>query len=1118
MHRLVHIWPRVVLAACLVVGLYGSVVSARGFVTNQLREYFVAAVEIEWDYAPSGRNLIKNTDIHEGSYEADFLLNGTHRIGRKYKKAVYKQYTDATYTEEIAKPEWLGFLGPILYAEVGDTMFVHFKNMASRPYTMHPHGMKYEKDSEGARYEDGTTGKDKNDEDIQPGQTHRFKWIANEAAGPADQNENCRPWPYHSHISTPHDTNTGLIGALMICKDGILDESGRRTDVDKEFLIMFSIVDENLSYLLSENIETYIGRTDFDQESDDFVRSNQMDSVNGYLYGNLPGLEVCVGDKVDWHVTAFGTEADIHTIYFHGNVLEYQGRRRDSLSLTPAVLMSAIMVAENQGTWLLTSASSTHFKDGAQALYSVSTESCRQPPEVDPSTGRREYFIAAEEVNWDYAPFTRTHSDGTSFTNETSTSYPFFTKDDNRIGGMYKKAKFVGYTDATFSSPSPFNDSMGILGPVIRGEVGDEIRVTLRNNLNSHNISLQPHGVRYNKANEGQAYNDGTSAADHFDEMVIPGSSYTYSWSIPESVGPTSLDPDCITWIYTSAVDPEADVFAGLVGPLLVCKKGSLNSTTGKQLGVDQEFFLLFTTFDENLSWLIDESIAEYSANPGAVDKNDEDFVTSNQMASINGYSYGNLPGLMMTVGDRVSWHLMAVGKFSDEHAVSFQSQTLTHNSGRKASVSVFPGVSETVIMDADIHGTFEIECETNSHFVNGMEGYFTVAPVENTTEPGDGPGADRTYYIGIVERYWDYVPVKWDPVRSENLTDPDSTGFVFVHQGDHSIGSRYKKALYREFTDETFSTEKERTGPDAHLGVQGPLLHMEVGENVAVVLKNMASRRYALEPHGVLVHEVDDSVDNDDEEGVGAGSTKIYRWRVPERAGPTATDPNCVVYAYYSNIDKEQDSNSGLVGPMVVCRPGTLGEDGRRRDVDREFALLFTVSDENKSWYLEENIAEFCGKPEEVDREDGDFEESNLMHGINGFLFHNLHHLDMSKDDTVEWYLLGIGDEVDVHSVHFHGQTVTYRTGLVHRIDVFELFAGVYGSVQMYADNPGNWLMHCHVNDHILGGMEASYTVLGDPTTPKPQPPPTTPASACCIASSVMIVVIGVIMARKFN
>lgn len=50
---------------------------------------------------------------------------------------------------EMAQPAWLGFLGPVLQAEVGDVILIHLKNFASRPYTIHPHGVFYEKDSEG---------------------------------------------------------------------------------------------------------------------------------------------------------------------------------------------------------------------------------------------------------------------------------------------------------------------------------------------------------------------------------------------------------------------------------------------------------------------------------------------------------------------------------------------------------------------------------------------------------------------------------------------------------------------------------------------------------------------------------------------------------------------------------------------------------------------------------------------------------------------------------------------------------------------------------------------------------------------------------------------------------
>lgn len=44
----------------------------------------------------------------------------------------------------------------------------------------------------------------------------------------------------------------------------------------------------------------------------------------------------------------------------------------------------------------------------------------------------------------------------------------------------------------------------------------------------------------------------------------------------------------------------------------------------------------------------------------------------------------------------------------------------------------------------------------------------------------------------------------------------------------------------------------------------------------------------------------------------------------------------------------------------------------------------------------------------------------------------------------------------------------------------MYDLFPGVFATVEMIPDSVGVWLLHCHVNDHMTGGMEALYTVHG--------------------------------------
>jgi hypothetical protein len=45
-------------------------------------------------------------------------------IGTQYDKALYKGYTDATFEKRSEHPDWAGFQGPILRAEVGDLIEV----------------------------------------------------------------------------------------------------------------------------------------------------------------------------------------------------------------------------------------------------------------------------------------------------------------------------------------------------------------------------------------------------------------------------------------------------------------------------------------------------------------------------------------------------------------------------------------------------------------------------------------------------------------------------------------------------------------------------------------------------------------------------------------------------------------------------------------------------------------------------------------------------------------------------------------------------------------------------------------------------------------------------------
>ncbi|XP_077002091.1 hephaestin isoform X4 [Tamandua tetradactyla] len=967
------------------------------------RVYYVGIREVQWNYAPKGRNIITNQSLDNDIVASNFLKSDKNRIGSSYQKTVYKEYRDSSYMDEVAQPAWLGFLGPVLQAEVGDVILIYLKNFATRPYSIHPHGIFYEKDSEGSLYPDGSTGRLKADDSIPPGGSHIYNWTIPEGHAPTNADPACLTWIYHSHVDAPRDIATGLIGPLITCKRGTLDGNSppQRQDVDYSVFLLFSVVDENLSWHLDENIATYCSDpASVDKEDEAFQESNRMHAINGFVFGNLPELSMCAQKRVAWHLFGMGNEVDVHTAFFHGQMLTIRGHRTDVAHIFPATFVTAEMVPQEPGTWLITCQVNSHLQDGMQALYKV--KSCSMAPPVDLLTGKvRQYFIEAHEIQWDYGPMGHDGSTGKSLREPGSGSDKFFRKSSSRIGGTYFKVRYEAFQDETFQEKVKLEEDkhLGILGPVIRAEVGDTIQVVFYNRA-SQPFSMQPHGVFYTKDYEGTLHNDGST---HPGLIAKPFEKVTYRWTVPPHVGPAPQDPACLTWMYFSAADPIRDTNSGLVGPLLVCKPGALGAD-GKQKGVDKEFFLLFTVLDENKSWYNNINKAAAMLDSRLISEDVKDFQDSNQM-----------------------------------------------------------------------HGTFEIYCQAGRHREAGMRAIYNVSQCpEHQATLRQHYQAARVYYIMAEEVEWDYCPNRSWEMEWHNQSEEKSYGHIFLSNEDGLLGSRYKKAVFREYTDGTFRIPRPRTGPEEHLGILGPLLRGEVGDILTVVFKNNASRPYSVHAHGVLESETTRPL------AAEPGEVITYQWNIPERSGPGPNDSACVSWIYYSAVDPIKDMYSGLVGPLAICRRGTLGPHGGRSDMDREFSLLFLIFDENQSWYLEENVATHGPQePGQVNLQDETFLESNKMHAINGKLYANLNGLTMYQGERVAWYMLAMGQDIDLHTVHFHAESFLYRNGESYRADVVDLFPGTFEVLEMVVSNPGTWLMHCHVADHVHAGMETLFIVL---------------------------------------
>ncbi|NWY59641.1 HPHL1 protein, partial [Chionis minor] len=310
--------------------------------------------------------------------------------------------------------------------------------------------------------------------------------------------------------------------------------------------------------------------------------------------------------------------------------------------------------------------------------------------------------------------------------------------------------------------------------------------------------------------------------------------------------------------------------------------------------GIDREFYLLFSIFDENDSWYLNKNIEAFTGDPSKVDENDADFKESNKMHAVNGYLFGNLPGLAMCKDDKVSWHLIGLGSHYDMHGVHFQGNTIDLRGTTRDGMALFPHLSGTALMQPDHVGTFKVVCRTFDHFVGGMKHLYEVSSCRNTTRGQQQRGAMRLYYIAAEEVEWDYASNKSSAPKMYNVSSneeryPNQKMLVGIG-GAHSGGG----TLTRPFMKPAFSINHHICC--FHLG---PLLHAEVGDSVLIVFKNKASRPYSISAHGIeevaALGKIVLSV---------SGEINTYRWNVPERSGPGKTDPNCITWVYYSTVN----------------------------------------------------------------------------------------------------------------------------------------------------------------------------------------------------------------------
>jgi FtsP/CotA-like multicopper oxidase with cupredoxin domain len=281
---------------------------------GRVREYWVQATTTLWNIVPRHRD-----EWH------DRRIRG---------RTAFRAFVYQLMTPGFAKPIGAASMpGPTLHAEVGDLLVVHFRNgdeTLDQAVTMHPHGVRYNPDYDGAYMGDFTRAGGF----VAPGEEFTYRWEATP--------DSVGVWPYHDH-GPNHTLNTfrGLFGAIVIRERG-----AKAPDVE-HVLFMHQLTPP----------VTGIQR--------------QFQCINGRAFaGNTPTIKARVGQDVALHV--IGMDGNFHDFHIHGHRWrDATGTFVDTPSVGPNETITARFTEDNPGRWLYHCHVFAHQDGGMTGWYDV---------------------------------------------------------------------------------------------------------------------------------------------------------------------------------------------------------------------------------------------------------------------------------------------------------------------------------------------------------------------------------------------------------------------------------------------------------------------------------------------------------------------------------------------------------------------------------------------------------------------------------------------------------------------------------------------------------------------------------------------------------------------------
>lgn len=224
---------------------------------------------------------------------------------------------------------------------------------------------------------------------------------------------------------------------------------------------------------------------------------------------------------------------------------------------------------------------------------------------------------------------------------------------------------------------------------------------------------------------------------------------------------------------------------------------------------------------------------------------------------------------------------------------------------------------------------------------------------------------------------------------------------------------------------------------------VPGPLIRVNEGDKVRVILKNELPEATSIHWHGIPVPNNQDGVADPPltQKPILPGETYTYEF-VAKPAG---------TFMYHSHVQTDRQIPIGLSAPFIIDPPGT-------QTYDRDFVVMLN------EWQIKDGKT-YAAMP--------GMNEPNYF-TVNGKAYPDIPTINVKKGERVRVRLIGAGQFE--HPIHLHGMSfkiVATDGNPVPEVaqltkDTLPVHPGERFDIEFTADNPGQWAFHCHILHHV--------------------------------------------------